>query len=150
MTKFSIKLSRRNDFEAGEYELSVKESGSGRKIGRKIRIKLNGKNKVINRGSLDFSSKKAKPAPEKPDEDAGKPEPEPVGAAEDMGPDLSDIPDDVGDDDGPDGTKVEPKQGGCGCEVAGAPADLGWPAAAILLGIPLLRRRRRSAWRLRR
>lgn len=144
-TKFSIKLSRDNDFEAGEYELTVKESQSGRKIGGKIRIKLTGRNKVVNRGAMDFSSKKPskpKPDPEPTSEDVPKDDEEPK-AAEDMGPDLSDIPD-VADDDEEGPGKVPPKQGGCGCELVGMNAPrAGW-ASVLLLGLCVMRRRRRA------
>lgn len=141
-TKFSIRLSRDNDFEAGEYELTVKESQSGRKIGGTIRIKLQGKNKVINRGSMDFSSPAPKPKPkeDKP-ADTGEDDRK-TGAAEDMGPDLSDIPD-VPADDGSSPAKVEPKQGGCGCEVVGVKPTSRGPAAALLLGLMLIGGRRR-------
>ncbi len=147
VTKFAIKLSRANDFEAGEYELTVKESQSGRKIGGKIRIRLQGNNKVINRGSLDFGSGAPKP---KPKADADAPKPDDAGddngptAAEDMGPDLSDIPD-VEDDDEPveKPDAVEPKQGGCGCEVAGAPPTSEAGALLLLLGAGLVFARRR-------
>ncbi len=139
VTKFSIKLRRDADFEAGEYELSVKESASGRKIGRKIRIKLNGKNKIINRKAMEFSAPKPKPKPEKTSmEDV--PEDEGPVAAEDRGPDLSDIPDVVDDDSDVPG-KVEPKQGGCGCEVVAPRSTTPAWLALGLVGFAVARRR---------
>ncbi len=135
VTKFGIALSRRNDFEAGEYELTVRES-SGRKIGGKVRIKLQGKNKVINRGSLDFGSPKPR-AKSKPKPEVDPEESRVRGPAEDMGPDLSDIPDVVDDDDQPD--PVRPKQGGCGCHVVGAAPATPSSSWVFLLGLLVFR-----------
>jgi len=146
VTKFKIKLRRENDFEAGEYELKVK-TADGKSVGRPILLRLNGKNKAIDFRSIDFASPKPRP---KASDDASPPstdagEANDGGAVEDMGPDLSDIPD-VADEDLPDvdaPPPVEPKQGGCGCRMAGderpsAPAGL----AGLLLGAALLLRRR--------
>jgi hypothetical protein len=143
VTKYGIKLTRDADFEAGEYELTVKEA-NGRKVGGTLRIKLKGKNKIINRKAMDFSSSAPKPKP--------KSDPEPVAsdvnddgspvAAEDRGPDLSDIPD-VSSDDGSDAAKVEPKQGGCGCEVV-QPTETSPLWIYGLAGLAVLRRRRRE------
>ncbi len=147
VTKFKIKLRRENDFEAGEYELKVKTS-SGKPVGRPFRIVLNGKNKVIDYRAIKFNAPKPKPKAADngpPSEDAGTSSD--GGAVEDMGPDLSDIPD-VADEDLPDvdaPPPVEPKQGGCGCHVVGrqrpSPST---PAGALglLLGVALLWRRR--------
>ncbi len=152
ITKFSVKLRRENEFEAGEYELTVKLA-SGATLGRKIRIKLLGDNKVVDRramvfgGSVGGGKKKATPAPEPAaDSDTG-----PV-AAEDMGPDLSGIGDDDDDDDqAPIETppEVKAKQGGCGCRL-GAPQahHHGWPALALLalvLGGSMRRRQDKPA-----
>jgi MYXO-CTERM domain-containing protein len=139
-TKFNIKLRRDADFEAGEYDLTVKLSNGGQ-IGSTQKLKLKGKNKVQNRKSMDFGSGDNGPKPDP------KPKPEPgseerVGAAEDQGPDLSDIPD-SSDDDGSDGGKVKPKQGGCGCRVVGA-GEAGGGLALLLLGVVVAARRRRS------
>lgn len=142
VTKFTMPLTRDADFEAGEYELTVRLARGGT-LGGKQRIILRGKNKVINRKSISFEADAPKPKPksnlpENPGgEDAG-----PM-AAEDLGPDLSDIPDDPGDEtiDGP--PPVEKKQGGCGCRVAGAPSPVwGW-GSLLLAAVPLARRRRR-------
>lgn len=148
VTKFSIKLRRDNDFEAGEYELVVK-TRRGR-MGRPILLKLQGKNKVINRKSIEFT---AKPKPKKEGSgDAADEAPVDEGpvASEDMGPDLSDIPD-ISDEeaeaalaqDAP--PPVEPKQGGCGCEVVGTPVPGRWGALlALTLGAAVSLRRRRG------
>ena len=148
VTKFKMKLTREHDFEAGEYELKVRLAAGGA-VGRPLRITLDGKNKVINRKSIEFSA----PPPKKGRED-GKPKeqdgPEPAsGPAEDFGPDLSDIPDisdaeadAIEDANTPDG--VKPKQGGCGCEQAGssAPPSAAWVCVALGAAVALRRRPR--------
>lgn len=149
VTKFKMKLSRDHDFEAGEYTLKVRLAAGGQ-IGRPIKVTLEGNNKVVNRKSIEFSA----PPPKKGKEGSSKPSdqdlPEPrSGAAEDFGPDLSGIPDisdaeaeRIEEANSPD--PVEPKQGGCGCEVVGtsAPTPQGW-AAMIALGLAVALRRRR-------
>ncbi|MEM1031675.1 MAG: hypothetical protein AAGN82_15095 [Myxococcota bacterium] len=160
VTKFKIKLRRDNDFEAGEYELKVKTS-NGTSVGRPLRLRLNGKNKAIDYRSLDFGASRPKPkaaADPGPPAEAGDDEADEGGAVEDMGPDLSDIPDvDDSELDEPDAPPaVAPKQGGCGCRVAGtrvidknAPEGVppSWPhgpvaIVALTLGVVGRRRRR--------
>ena len=148
ITKFSVRLSRAASFEAGEYDLVVRLQ-SGATLGRRQRIYLTGDNKVIDRRSMDFSAPAPKPKSAKASqspEDSLPPEPSGPMAAEDVGPDLSDIPDDDGtlELDAPPGTR--PKQGGCGCRIAGERSlPAGWPAWASLALFGLLgwRRQRR-------
>ena len=124
ITKFDVRLTREHDFEAGEYTLKVRLADGGA-IGQPINIVLDGNNKVINRKSIAFDAPDPKPKKtEAPKSDS--PEEPRSGAAEDFGPDMEDIPD-ISDEeakemsnDGP--PEVDPKQGGCGCAVVGAPA----------------------------
>ena len=153
ITKFSVKLRRENDFEAGEYMLTVKLA-SGGALGRPTRIRLLGDNKPVDRRAMDFGGKvgggKAKPKPEEPTAgDTG-----PV-ANEDMGPDLSGIGD--GEDGDVDGTgdsdpvetppEVKAKQGGCGCHLAAPDHTNPWLATfavlALAVGVCIRRQRRR-------
>jgi MYXO-CTERM domain-containing protein len=141
ITKFTMPLTRDADFEAGEYELTVRMSRGGT-LGNKMRIILKGKNKVINRKSISFEADAPKPKP-KSAPDMGSEDTGPK-AAEDLGPDLSDIPDDPGDETTGGPKPVDKKQGGCGCRVAGTPAPAwGW-ASLALAALPLMRRRRRK------
>lgn len=145
ITKFTMPLTRSADFEAGEYELTVRLARGGT-LGGKTRVILRGNNKVINRKSMDFTgdAPPPKPKPTGPPgggegDDGGEPK-----AAEDMGPDLSGIPDVPAGETDPEGPPSEkPKQGGCGCELAGAPAPSHAWGAVLLAGLVLVFRRRR-------
>lgn len=150
ITKFSVKLSRDADFEAGEYEMTVKLAEGGQ-LGQKTTLKLKGNNKAIDRRSMVFTAsptkKKEKPAEDKqvaPTDNKPK-------ATEDYGPDLSDVPDisseeakNIEDPNAP--PAVDQKQGGCGCEVVGKRLSVGRLALGWLAILPLaavyLRRRR--------
>ena len=113
-----------------------------------MRIKLLGDNKPIDRRAVVFTAKAPKEKKpkkkswEEPEHD-GKPR-----AVEDMGPDLSDIPDLP--DDEPVEPRVQrppsedPKQGGCGCHHVGSllPSRFGWLGALALGALVVLRRRR--------
>jgi len=145
ITKFKFKLSRGAGFEAGEYTLKIHKA-SGGVVGRPIKLRLEGKNKVINRKAIEFKAKAPKPK-SKPDP-SDMPEPSGPRAAEDSGPDLSDI-EDISDEeaaaikaDGPPGAKK--RSSGCGCEVVGEPAQgqLGLLLlAAVALALVFVRRR---------
>jgi len=148
ITKYKTKLTRRADFFAGEYRLTVKLVGGG-VLGRPMRVTLKGDNKVIDRRAVVFKAEppKEKKEPEKKSWEDPKYDGKPR-AAEDMGPDLSDIPDI--EDDEPVEPQVkgpppeDPKQGGCGCRQVGSlPAgELGWLGALALTALVVLRRRR--------
>jgi MYXO-CTERM domain-containing protein len=149
-TNFSMKLTRTRDFEAGEYALSVKIEDGG-PIGGTQTVYLLGKNKPIDRRSITFHAS-APPPPKKEEGGAGKKSEGDDGprskAAEDQGPDLSDIPDTAppeGTDEAPGPPAVEPKQGGCGCRLGGpVPSRLAWGAVGLFAALLARRRRRRS------
>lgn len=151
VTKFGINLRRDRGFEAGEYMLTLKKADDGKQLGQKVRITLNGKNKVVDRRSISFvgddgKKKKDKPAdPPKGDEPKGDApkgdEPKPEGSGEGS----------AGSGDGsasgePEVAPVDKGKGGCNCEVGTArdgAGPLGVPAlAGLLLSATLLRRRR--------
>ncbi len=149
VTKFPITIRRKDDFEAGEYELTIKVVG-GPSLGT-VRLQLKGDNKVIDRRSMNFTGSLS-PAKKQADPAAkGATEARKAGAAEDQGPDLSNIPDRAASAAAPDSSddhappSVGPKQGGCGCELASASPPLpGSWAAALALGLAVLARRRRN------
>ena len=142
-TKFSFKISRSDDFQAGEYKLTVRLA-SGGTIGRSTKVVLQGDNPVINRKAMIFHTDK--PVKKKKVE-MEKVDPNKRVAAEDMGPNLDDIPDDpTGDDavDEPPGPPpVDPKS--TGCAITTPPKRSGAWFAWLLVGLTgLLALRARS------
>lgn len=144
VTKFDFAIRRDRGFEAGEYKLIVKLSDSGKQLGQPIRLILEGDNPVVDRRAISFVGEKA-------DDKKGKPKSK-----------HSDTPDvakgEGNTEPGPvsDGTPepsaepppaVEPKQGGCGCEVPGAVSSVpfGWAGAfgAALVAASVARARGR-------
>jgi MYXO-CTERM domain-containing protein len=139
VTKFDFVIRRDHGFEAGEYELKIKREDDGVQMGQTIHLVLKGDNPVVDRRAIVFAGDKPKSkkveadkADEKKD-DEKKDEPAEEKKADD-GEEKK------GGDDVP---KVPPKQGGCGCKVAG---EGGAPGGALLfLGVAALlsgRRRR--------
>jgi MYXO-CTERM domain-containing protein len=140
-TKFDFMLRRDRGYEAGEYDFVVIRSSDGVQIGQKQRIKLLGDNPVIDRRAMVFVADKkekkpeAKPAaadaaaaaaPEAPEEEpAATPASEPT-------------------EEAPAPPPVEPKQGGCGCRVAGGQESAAAGIAGLGLAVLLARRRRLS------
>jgi MYXO-CTERM domain-containing protein len=149
-TKFSIKLDRRNEFEAGEYDLIVRTT-DGKKIGRPIRLVLKGRNKAVDRRAMVFEAKvkgkgkekkKDNSAPGGGNEMASSDGPR---AAEDSGPDLSDIPDEPMDDSpGPPSEKPGTKASGCAVGARGVGSESYAWLGLLALGAATGYRRRRS------
>jgi len=154
LTKFNFMVRRDRGIEAGEYTLEIRRVSDNATIGSKIKLVLDGDNPVIDRRAISFvgdtgkKKKDDKAAADKAAADkaaADKPadgETEP--AATEPAPAATPTT-----ADGPD--PVPPKQGGCGCEVAGEPS--GAPAALLALALPLalvLRRRSLAVSRSRR
>jgi len=150
-TRFDIKLRRDNDFEAGEYVLTIKRASDRATLGRPIRLTLQGQNKPVDRRSIVFTADS--PNDKKPSDD---PAASTDGAADKPKYDPADDPepgyvDDLVATDPDDPTEapppVEPKQGGCGCRLEGRgggdPERALWAAAALGLGLVVLGRRRR-------
>ncbi len=162
LTKFDFVIRRDRGFEAGEYTLTIKRESDGATIGSPINLRLLGDNAVVDRRAMVFGTGKEKDT-KKVDADernTGK-----KGGAKDDGKKGDAKADAKGDakDDGkkeeaaepavpeapveaPAPPPVAPKQGGCGCRVAGVPAtDAGLVAALGALGLALARRRSRRA-----
>lgn len=151
-TKFNFVIRRDREFEAGEYMVTVKKADGNQQIGRKFRIILNGDNPVINRKSITFVDDKGKDSTDptkvksKSDPSAYKDSGDSDASSDSSGSSDSSSDSDASAEPPP---AVEPKQGGCGCRVAGersvgSAAGLG---ALALAGIALLRRRRRASER---
>lgn len=145
ITKMDVPIRRDPDmgFEAGEYQLTVREGG--RVFGRPMRITFRGKNKPIDRRPITFQEKAVGPKKTK----KGPPS---SGGGDDplKGQDMGDVMVDesgmegVGDEE-PDGPPAEkPKQGGCGCRLVDTrerPLGLAW-LALLTLGATAAGRRR--------
>ncbi len=138
ITKFDFVIRRDHGFEAGEYDLKIKREDDGVQLGQTMKLVLKGDNPVIDRRAITFAGeKKSKKDDAKKDEaktDAPKENETPLENAEPRPDEMAPAP-----------PPVEPKQGGCGCVVAGDAANGGATAlAALALGaIVTLRRRTR-------
>ena len=140
VTKFDFAIRRDRGFEAGEYKLIIKIADSGKQVGQPIRLNLEGDNPVVDRRAISFvgekadGDKKGKPKSKHADTDVAKSD-EPTGdpaPASDGAPVDAEPP-----------PPVEPKSGGCGCEVPGTTAPTPFAALGIaLVGLVALRRRR--------
>lgn len=138
-TKFDFTIRRDRNFFAGEYRLEIVD-GDGNPVGQPVNLKLDGKNKVVNRRTMMLEGNGAKtppaaaPAPPAAD-------PKPAGA-----PPLEGAvpkPEDMGADPPP---SVDKKDGGCGCAVPGSSsAPRPWLALAAGLGAFAFRARRAGA-----
>lgn len=141
VTKFDFVLRRDHGFEAGEYDLKITRQDDGAQMGRTIRLTLKGDNPIVDRRAITFAGEKPKkkdeakkadePKKDEPAADAKKEEPAPTdGEKKETA-------------DGP--PPVPPKQGGCGCVVAGADegtSGAGALAALALAAVVVMRRRR--------
>jgi MYXO-CTERM domain-containing protein len=147
MTKgYKLELRRRDaDFEAGEYELTVRLEQGGI-VGRPMRIVLGGKNDPVDRRAVNISAPRP-PDKKKTDQkegEEGKGGGDATSKAEDPFAGLPSGDGEPADAAGPPAEK--PKQGGCGCRLEGRDeghGDVGrWGLALGGLGLASLRRRR--------
>jgi MYXO-CTERM domain-containing protein len=137
ITKFDFIIRRDHGFEAGEYDLKIKREDDGVQMGQIIHLVLKGDNVVVDRRAMDFSKKQKKVDADKPEEkkaDAPAPadKPEEKKAEENSEGNGGEVP------------KVEPKQGGCGCRLAGDETPAAALPALALAAALALRRGRRS------
>jgi hypothetical protein len=139
-TKFNFQVTRGHGFEAGEYDVTIRDGRTDVALGSPTHLIFEGENEVVDRRAMVFSGDDKKKKA-KDDSDGDK---------KDDAPKKKELtPDDPGYwEGGPKNTeqqeKVEPKSG-CGCRVQGGNArmdELGVAAAALALGIVGLRRRR--------
>lgn len=141
-TKFDFKLRRDRGFEAGEYEMVVTRSTDGVKIGQKQRIILNGDNPIVDRRAMVFVAngpKKKDPAVDAASADGAAPSADPAAPAAEPAADPEPT------EEAPAPPPVEPKQGGCGCSVAGAPQGGALAGLGLaMLGALVIARRRRA------
>ena len=139
-TRFSFKLDRDIGYEAGVYQVTVRHSRSGRKIGTPTKITLNGENEIIDRRSMVFETKEKK----KKDDDDDPDEDKPVKENYDR-PALTPQDDEFwagGSDDDDDNPGTIQEKPGAGCQLCprSASRNAGWLGLLALL-VPLRRRR---------
>jgi MYXO-CTERM domain-containing protein len=131
-TKFSFKVTRGHGYEAGEYEVTIKDGRTDSAIGTKVRLVFEGENEVIDRRAMVFSGEKKKKKDEDKGDGDGEPKSEKKQITEDdpafwAGGPKSDT--DTSDQE------VDPKRG-CGCRVEGKSAGSD-ALGASLLGLAL-------------
>ncbi len=144
-TGFKVVLKRKDGFEAGEYELTLKKSDGGQQIGQKLKLVLNGDNPVVNRKSMNFGADTGRDDPSKVKSKAlTDPPPAKDGEGSDSGSSGSSGADTTPASDDSKPGEVKPKQGGCGCETVGASdRTLAWPLGLVTVAAVALRASRR-------
>lgn len=145
-TKFSFKVTRAHDYNAGEYKVTISDARTGRKIGPPQRLIFKGENEIIDRRSITFGGEKKKKkeddegeGEEKKESSEGGDDDWDDGDTEQM--DLQNEDEDDWEDDDPDG-EIEEKPGGCGCRLGPAPS-VPFAPLALLAGLVLFGLRRR-------
>jgi MYXO-CTERM domain-containing protein len=138
ITKFDFVIRRDHGFEAGEYDLKIKREDDGVQMGQVIHLTLKGDNAVVDRRAMVFAGDKPRKKVDPDKAEAAKADEKPEGTTEEKKSEegeekktSEDVP------------KVPPKQGGCGCEVAGGEGPNGGAIAALGMAAALLLRRRR-------
>jgi len=141
-TRFTFRVTRARGYEAGEYEVEIKDARSDQTIGTKQRISLDGDNEVIDRRAMDFSKE------DKPKKEEKKEADEPQSTAREYSPDDPAYweggpkePEPKEDDRPPPASM---REGGCGCRAAGfdtQPQSWAWVVLPLLA---LALRRQRS------
>lgn len=152
-TKFSFKVTRGHGYEAGEYDVTIKDGRTDQSLGSASRIVFQGDNEVIDRRAMVFSGEKKKDkAKEGEGEDKDKGEGGGGGESESKGKKQLDENDPAFWEGGPkkktpaeDEYEVDQKRG-CGCRLAGSGlSDRAALLGVSLVGLAALRRRKRAA-----
>jgi MYXO-CTERM domain-containing protein len=152
-TKFSFKVTRGHGYEAGEYDVTIKDGSTDQALGAATRIIFQGDNEVIDRRAMVFSGEKKKKDKDKEGEDGDKAEGGGGGGeSQSKGSKQLDESDPAFWEGGPkkkspaeEEYEVDQKRG-CGCRLAGS--GLSDHTAALGLGLVALaaaRRRKRVA-----
>jgi hypothetical protein len=155
-TKFDFVVRRDRGFEAGEYTLVIKRAGDGVTMGQPQRLRLLGDNPIVDRRAIVFSGEKKREAKTEKKEESGEAKAG-EGEAKKTEEAASEKPSEESSAAAETPTEAPPaeapKQGGCGCRVAGSDADVpaggasgdlgaGALSAAVVLGLAMRRRRR--------
>jgi MYXO-CTERM domain-containing protein len=145
ITKFDFVIRRDHGFEAGEYDLKIKREDDGVQIGQTLKLVLKGDNVVVDRRAMTFAGDKKSKKEDKKD-DGDKKEADKDAPKENETPLENAEPNPA---DAPAPPPVAPKQGGCGCVVAGDTTAPGGAAAlaALAIGAVVMRSRNRRTRR---
>lgn len=154
-TKFIFKLTRGHGYEAGEYQVTIRDGRSGDVVGTPSRLIFQGENEIVDRRAMVFTGNEKKK--KKPAEDSPKPEAD--AKAQDTKTETSDKPADEAQESGepaasetaaaaPESEAAAPppvkeKPGGCGCRIHGSSPNSG-AALSIALGAFAFAARRRG------
>jgi hypothetical protein len=145
-TKFSFKVTRGHGYEAGEYDVTIKDGRTDQAFGSPARVIFEGENEVIDRRAMVFSGEKKKEKAKDDDKSEGGGEGEkPVKKQLDEndpafwegGPKKS-----TKDDE--NNEEVDPKRG-CGCRLSESSSHDGGALAAALAALALSAARRTRA-----
>jgi hypothetical protein len=134
ITKFDFVIRRDKGFEAGEYDLKITRTSDGAQMGQTLKVILKGENTIVDRRAIVFAGEKKKKKPDEKKEGAQEEKKEGGGdTAADSTPDSSDPS--ASSETPTEGPPAEtPKQGGCGCHVAGEHKTAG-TSLALLFGL---------------
>lgn len=133
-TKFNFLIRRDRGFEAGEYQLTIKKVDNDEQFA-KVKLTLNGDNPIINRKSINFVDDKGKnndASKVKSKSDPGASS-DSDGSKDDPSGDTKPAGDDGSTPSG-DVPPVDPKKGGCGCEIVGSNTGTG----SMIVGLGLM------------
>jgi len=147
ITKFDFVIRRDKGFEAGEYDLKITRASDGAQMGQTIKLILKGDNPIVDRRAIVFAGGDKKKKPDEKKEAAPDEKKEGDGAGEASASGDSSGGDTSASGETPtEGPPAEaPKQGGCGCRVAGENDGASTSLAALALGafaMGIARRRR--------
>jgi MYXO-CTERM domain-containing protein len=139
-TKFSFSVTRGHGYEAGEYDVTIKDGRTDATIGSVAHIEFDGDNEVIDRRAIVFTGDKK-----------AKKEDKPADQTDDSAPKKKELTPDDPDywkggpktDDSENQEKVEPKSG-CGCHVGTSPAAPSIGSLVLMVGLLGARRIRRN------
>lgn len=137
-TRFSFKLTRERGFEAGEYNVKIKDKRTDAVVGSVQRITLDGENEVVDRRSISFDPSKKKP---KKDEAASEPQYDPKADPNNDeywagGPTEAESQEDK---TLPPPAHLQEKPGSCSVQGGGSKSGGAW--GLLLLGLVALSRR---------
>lgn len=169
-TKFSFKVTRAHGFEAGEYDVKIRDANGGL-VGQPVRLVFEGNNPVIDRRTMSFvkddegktvkTKKQMKQVnrdgdikdDDAPDSESGgtgtfsgveeEEEEKPAPAAAKAGSEPATDDSAPGDENAGGPEPIREKPGGCGCRTT-RPAGPGSGAFVMLVAVALLRRRERQ------